>query len=192
RRVLPVLFTMVHIVLVWYTSARQPRHMSDIPLVRAYRSVAYQEDVGMPTGPLEAPPLKPAEKIAILLNLPAVFVAMLAATFVFPQHDMAGMYMSIAFVPFSWYAVGRWLDGVLGYTRRLRIFRTLRGLLCVSALGALLVSIAGLTPLYHHRTADSSWVFAGLASWSALCLAIVISSPEVANSTTNGSARPAA
>jgi len=183
---------MVHIVLVWYTSAQQPRHMANMPIARGYRSVAYQEGVDMPMEPLEAPPLKPSEKIAILLNLPAVFVAMLVATFAFPQHDMAGMYVSIALVPFSWYAVGRWLDGVLGYTRRLRIFQTLRGLLGVSALGALFVSIAGFTPLYHHRTADSNWFFAGLAFWSALCLAIVIFSPGVANSTTNDTARRAA
>jgi hypothetical protein len=87
------------------------------------------------------------------------------------------MYLSIPLVPFVWYGVGRWLDGLLGHVARLCLPRILRGLLTVSAVGVLSVSVAGLTPLYHHRTADTYWVFTGIALWTGLCLAIMVSSP---------------
>ena len=85
------------------------------------------------------------------------------------------MYLSIAFVPFLWYFIGRWLDGLLGYIALLRVPRILRGLLNVLAIAVLCVSITGFTPLYHHGTADTYWVFTGLALWSGLCLAMMFS-----------------
>jgi hypothetical protein len=36
--------------------------------------------------------------------------------------------------------------------------------------------VAGLTALYHHRTADTFWIFSGLVLWSGLCLTMMTSS----------------
>ena len=104
-----------------------------------------------------------------------MFLAVLLGAVVLHQNENAWMYLSIAFVPFLWYIIGRWLDGLLGSIARLRVPRILRGLLKVVAIFILGVSVAGLTPLYHHRTADTYWVFTGLALWSGLCLAMMFS-----------------
>ena len=65
---------------------------------------------------------------------------------------------------------------LLGYRARLCLPRILRGLLTVLAYLVLLVSMAGLTPLYHHRTADTYWMFSGLMLWSGICLTMMNSS----------------
>ena len=78
---------------------------------------------------MEPPPLKPVQKIALILELPAMFVAMLIGAVLFPRNDTAWLYTSILLVPLVWYGVGRWLDGLLGYGDRLRLPQILRGLL---------------------------------------------------------------
>jgi hypothetical protein len=77
RRVLPLVFTLVHVVLVWYTLAQ--RHHAPASAFRdsGYRAVAYQEGVGVPMETLEAPPLNPVQKVSIILDLPAMFLATL-------------------------------------------------------------------------------------------------------------------
>jgi hypothetical protein len=165
RRALPLLFTVVHVCFVW--SARSVESQA--------LSVTYQEGVGVPMRSLEAPPLKPIQKMALVLEIPAMFLAILVGAVVLHQNENAWMYLSIALVPFLWYFIGRWLDGLLGCIARLRVPRILRGLLNVVAIFILGVSIAGLTPLYHHRTAGTYWVFTGLALWSCLCLAMMFS-----------------
>jgi hypothetical protein len=126
-----------------------------------------------------APPLlKPVQKIALILELPAMFLAILTGAVLLPHNDTAWMYLSIPLVPLVWYAIGRWLDGLLGYIARLRVPRILRGLLSVTAVGALMVSIAGITPLNHHRTPDTYWVLTGIALWSGLCIAIMLFSSD--------------
>ncbi len=177
RRVLPLVFTLVHVVLVWYTPAQQRHGPARVFRDSEYRSVAYQEDAGVPIELLEAPPLKPAQKVSTILDLPAVFVATLIGAVLLPRNEAAWMYLSIPLVAFVWCAIGRWLDGLLGYIPRVCLPRTLRGLVTVTAVGILGVSIAGLTPLYHHRTADTYWIFTGIALWAGLCLAIMFSSP---------------
>jgi hypothetical protein len=121
----------------------------------------------------EQPPPQAAQKIALILELPAMFVASLICAVLVPRSETAWMYTSVPFVPLLWYPIGRWLDGIFGYIPRLCLPRILRGLLAVPAVGALLVSIGGLTPLYHHRTADSYWVFSGLVLWSGLCITMM-------------------
>jgi hypothetical protein len=175
RRLLPLVFTLIHVVLVWYTLAQQPHVPAGVFRDSEYRGVAYQEGVGVQMESLEAPPLNPAQKVSIIVDLPAIFLAVLIGFVLLPRNETAWMYVSIPFVPFVWYAIGRWLDGLLGYAARVRLPRILRGLLTVTAVGVLGVSIAGLTPLYHHRTADTYWVFTGTAFWSGLCLAIMFS-----------------
>ena len=126
----------------------------------------------------EPPSLKPVQKIALILELPAMFLAILIGAVLLPQNDTAWMYLSIPLVPLVWYAIGRWLDGLLGDIARLRVPRILRGLLSVTAVGALMVSMAGATPLNHHRTPDTYWVLTGIALWSGLCIAIMLFSSD--------------
>src|SRR5689334_21286519 len=169
RRALPLMFTLIHVVLVW-SSAHQPHSASIGFGDSGYRSVAYQEDSSVSVELYERPPLKPLQKIALILELPAMFVAMLISAVLFPRNETAWLYTSIPFVPLVWYAIGRWLDGLFGYGNRLRLPRRLRGLIAVPAGVLLCLSLAGFTPLYHHRTADTYWMFSGLVLWSGLCL----------------------
>jgi len=126
----------------------------------------------------EPPPLKPVQKMALIIELPAMFVAMLFGAVLFPRNEAAWLYISVTLVPLVWYAIGRWIDGLLGYSARLSLPRILRRLLSVIAIGVLFLSTAGLTPLYHHRTADTYWIFSGLVLWSGLALAIMSSSAQ--------------
>jgi hypothetical protein len=179
RRALPVAFTLIHVVLVWFSLTHEPHAASMVFPHPAYRAVAYQEGIGgVPIETFgERPPVKPVQKIALILDLPAMFVAMLIGAALFPRSETAWLYASVPLVPLVWYTVGRWLDGLSGYIARLSLPWILRKLFSIPAAGVLLVSMAGFTPLYHHRTADTYWVFSGLVLWSGLCLAIVFSSP---------------
>lgn len=177
-RALPLALTLIHLVLVWSSLEHQTRADPILFQELEYRAVTYQEGsagVQMETFG-EPPPLKPAQKTALIIELPALFVATLIGAVLIPRNEAAWLYTSVPLVPLVWYAVGRWLDGLLGYITRLYLPRILRGLLSVLAIGVLLVSIAGLTPLYHHRTADTYWIFSGLVLWSGLCIAIMASS----------------
>jgi hypothetical protein len=176
RRALPLAFTLVHLVLVWFSLPRQPHAGSMVFRESGYRSASYQEGIRVPMETMEPPPLKPVQKIALILELPAMFVAMLIGAVLFPRNDTAWLYTSILLVPLVWYGVGRWLDGLLGYGDRLRLPQILRGLLALPAVGVLAVSVAGLTPLYHHRTPDTYWMFSGLVLWSGLCFTMITSS----------------
>jgi hypothetical protein len=177
RRAFPLVFTLIHVVLVWFSLAHQP-HTATVLRDSGYLSVAYQEDIGgVPVETFgEPPPLKPVQKIALILELPAMFVAMMIGAVLFPRNETAWLYASVPLVPLVWYAIGRWLDGLLGYSTRLSLPAILRGLLAFPAVGVLFVNMAGLTPLYHHRTADTYWIFSGLVLWSGLCLTMMTSS----------------
>ena len=176
RRILPLLFTVIHVVLVSFTQTRQLPASARVYRHFEYQSVAYQEGTGVPMEAFEPPPLRPVQKIALILELPAMFIAILIGAVLFPRNDTAWMYTSIPLVPLVWYAIGRWLDGILGYSVRLRLPRVLRGLLAVPAVVVLCVSIAGLTPLNHHRTADTYCVLTGLVLWSGLCITMMTNS----------------
>ena len=177
RRALPLVFTLIHFMLVW-SSARQSHAASIIFGDSGYRSVAYQEDRSVSVELFEPPPLKPVQKIALILELPAMFLATLISAILFLRNDTAWLYASIPFVPLVWYVIGRWLDGLLGYCNRVRLPRLLRQLIAVPSGVLLCVSLAGFTPLYHHRTADTSWMFSGLVLWSGLCLTMMSSSAQ--------------
>lgn len=182
RGLLPLIFTLIQAALVWYTLGQQPRAPASVFREPGYRAAAYQEGVGAPMETFEAPPLNPVQKISIIVDLPAIFLATLIGSVLLPRNATGWMYFSIPLVSFLWYAIGRWLDGLVGYGPRFRLPRILRGFLIVIAVGGLSLGMAGLTPLYHHRTADTYWVFTGIALWAGLCLAIVFSSPARASS----------
>lgn len=183
RRALTLTFTLIHIALVWFSLTHKPQAERIVFHHSEYRAVAYQESISVPVEtPGEPPPLNAVQKIALILELPAMFVATLIGAALFPRNDAAWLYTSLPLVPLVWYSIGRWLDGLLGYIARLRLPRILRRLFTVLANGVLIVSTAGLTPLYHHRTVDTYWIFSGLVVWSGLCLAIMASSaPRVSD-----------
>ena len=178
RRALPLAFTLIHVVLVWFSLANLPHAANMVFRDTGYRSIAYQEGTGgvwiERFG--ERPPLKRVQKVALLVELPAMFVAMLIGAVLYPRSETAWLYTSFPLVPLVWYAIGGWLDGLLGYSARLRVPWILRRLLIVPAVGVLFVSVAGLTPLYHHGTADTNWIFSGLVLWSGLFLTMITSS----------------
>ncbi len=90
RRVLPLVFTLIHVVLVWSSLAGQPHAASMLFRDSGYRSVAYQEDIGVPVELFEPPPLKPVQKIALILELPAMFVSTLISAVLFPETKRHG------------------------------------------------------------------------------------------------------
>lgn len=175
RRALPVVLTAVHLILVW--SVLDKHNVSASAGLRAaYRPISLQGGVGIPLRPLGPPPLKPVHKIALLLDLPALMLAIPIAAIVFSRNEMAWLYTSIPFVPVLWYGIGRWLDGLLGYVQRLHLPQPLSRLLAVPAMGLLCLSAIVITPLYHHRTTDTFWVGIGLIFWSGLLLGVIVSS----------------
>ena len=64
----------------------------------------------------EGPPLKPVQKMALILELAAMFVATLIGAVLFPRSETAWLDTSVPLVPLVWYAIGRWLNGLLGYS----------------------------------------------------------------------------
>ena len=91
RRALPLAFTLIHIVLVWFSLAHQPHAANMAFRDTGYRSVAYQEGIGrVPIETFGQPLLlKPVQKIALILELPAMFVAMLIGTALYPRSETA-------------------------------------------------------------------------------------------------------
>src|SRR5579871_1705835 len=176
RRALPLVFTVLHLVLVVFPSSHPFRRSIGVVDNHEYRSATYQEGDGIPMESLANPPLKPAQRIVLILDLPATMVSVLIGMILFPQNDAAWLCLSTAFVPLLWYCVGRWLDGLLGYIERLHLRRSVRQAFAIAAAGLLCISILGLTPVYHHRTSYSAWVFTGSIFWAALCFGIVFPS----------------
>jgi hypothetical protein len=175
RRALPLAFTLIHVVLVWFSLAHELHAARIVFLGSGYRSVAYQEALGgVPMETFgEPPPLKPVQKIAFVLELPAVLFAVLIGAVLFPRNETAWLYTSIPLVPLLWYVIGRWLDGLLGYSTRLSLPAILRVSVAVPAVGVLCVSLAGITSLNHHRTADTYWVLTSSMLWSSLCITMM-------------------
>jgi len=172
RRLLPIVFTAIQLALALFMTAEEPKQALPVLQQSGYRAVAHQEGGGMPIDSLSRPPLTATQRVAILLNLPAFALGALVRGILFPLRNGAELYTAIIFVPFVWYGVGRCADGLLGYLPPLRLSSVLSSLLSVPAFCLLILSVGGLTPLYHHRSTDSNWIFAGFILWSGLCLAI--------------------
>src|SRR6266496_512930 len=157
RRTLPVLFTVVHVALLVYGAHRQTG------AVRVRQEVhhlaAYQEGVG-PAWTPEPRPLTPAQKIALLLNLPSLVLAVPVATTLFRGTDSGLLYAALPFVPIIWYGIGRWIDSMLGYVRRRwRLPRSLSGFLAILSMGwfALSVCAWGWRPVGMRAGSSGCW-----------------------------------
>ena len=158
RRLLPVLCVLTHTALLLFTSAGQYVTTSSVD------STDYPPISDMPP-----PPLTAAQKTALVLNLPALFLC-IPALLVF---SVGSLLTSLPFVPLVWYGVGRWLDKLMGYVpqpRQLR--RKWRWLFAILSAILVCLGIATITPINHHPTLNAYWVAAALILWSGLFLVI--------------------
>ena len=171
RRLLPVAFTFMHLVLVLDAAMHQPHRLSGIHSPLAYHAVEYQEDISMPAESMEPKPLTPAMKVAMVLNLPALLAGVPIAAFLFHESDMSLLCVSTLFVPPLWFGIGCWVDGLLGY-RPVRASRPWRGFWTVLSAILLCASIVSVTPINHHHVPDTYWVGTALILWSVLFFVI--------------------
>ncbi len=164
RRLLPLIFTAMHLILVLGAAAHPSRASADEPA--SFRSVAYQE--GTDWKPMEPRPLSPAQRLAMVINLPALLLGIPIAATMFTGSDMALLYAATPFVPLLWYGIGRWLDirlGFLPHSMHRLASRLLRGGLVFLAGVFLLAAVVTMT---HHRIADTYWIGSALILWSAV------------------------
>ena len=176
RSVLPLLFTLVHVSLLLYSHQRQPYRLSG-SAPNQYRLVIYQEELTPKWEPSEPKPLTPAQKVSLLLNLPSFFFAIPLVAILRHETDTGMLYAVLPFVPITWYGIGRWIDGMLGFVRkRWWLPRSLSGLVAFLATGVLVLSACGVTPINHHRRPDTYWIGTALILWSGLFLAMSLSS----------------
>jgi hypothetical protein len=176
RRLLPVLFTVMHVTVLFYAAQWQHQSSAFGTSREMYHPAAFQED-GPKWEPIEPKPLTPAWKIALLLNLPSLLLAIPVAAAVFRDTDAGILYAALPFVPLVWYGIGRWIDATLGWlTPRRHVPRSLSGPLAVIFTALLVLSALTVTPVNHHRRPDTYWAGAALIMWSGLPLAMSLSS----------------
>ena len=176
RRILPLLFTLVHVLLLIYTGQRQPYRTSESAPGK-YRLAVYQELPDVKWESTEPKPLTPAQRVSLLLNLPSLLLAIPFAVILHHETDMGMLYASLPFVPITWYGIGRWIDGTLGFVRkRWWLPRPLSGFIALLATGLLVLSVCAVTPINHHRQPETYWTGSALVLWSGLLLAVSLSS----------------
>ena len=175
RRVLPILFTLVHVVLLLYVAAQRQDALSNFQGEFAYHPAAYQEN-SIAWEPMEPKPLMLAEKLGIVLNLPAFVLAIPFALLFFHGNDVGLWYTSLPVVPLIWYGVGRWLDRLRGHiSHSPPARRNWHGLFASLSAIVLFISIVSVPPISRHRTGDTYWIGFCLILWSGRSLAISIS-----------------
>jgi|SRR5579864_183415 len=174
RRVLPLLLTLAHAMLVVFASMHSPdRSLKEQPKA-CFRYTSYGDDASA-WQPMEPAPLSPAQRTAIVLNLPAFVLAIPITLLLFPGNAIGSMYSSLPFVPLVWYGVGRWLDRLLGYIPQpAKLHRGRRRAFALLSTFFLFLSIASITPINHHhrRGVDTYIIETALIVWSGLFLAI--------------------
>jgi hypothetical protein len=173
RRVLPVVFTALHFVALLTTSNPNPQPAAK-PADPTVQLAAGQVEV--PAFPLERK-LSRGMKMALLENLPSLLLAAPLAVLLFQGSSEALLYAAGVFVPFAWYLIGRWIDGLLGLVkRRLMLSPSVSGAFALMSAGMFALSILTITPLNHHRGTDTYWAGAALILWTGIFLAMAVSS----------------
>jgi hypothetical protein len=176
RRLLPILLTLVHLALLYFAAGQRRHTLSTFHSKFAYHLAAYQEGE-VAWEPIEPKPLTAAQKLAILLNFPALFLSIPITLVLFQGSEMGSLCAALPFVPLVWYCVGRWLDGLLGYRGHSHVLsRRWSGRFTTVSIVLLTLSVLTVTPANHHRTADSYWIGTALVLWSGLFLAMSLSS----------------
>ena len=168
---LPLTLTLAQVLLVWLEMGRQ-MYPPGIRRNAAYHVARYQEG-GMPIDPIRPAPLTLAFKVAIVLNLPAVFAGALVAAALSLESDLSLLWASTLFVPLLWFGIGRWLDGVFGFRPRpARLPSPWRGFWVLLSVGFLLLAVSSIAHLDRNFTSDAIWITAALSFWSVLFLAM--------------------
>jgi hypothetical protein len=181
RWILAVAFTAVHLILIALSVRNQDtRSISETkPTIQV---VVFQEQGAVQWRPMHPRALSPLEKIALILNLPALLIGMPIAVTLFHGNDFATLYAATPFVPLLWFFAGRWLDGQLGYiAARPERFVAARavGRRVAQIVGALLLllSVASLTAINHHRDINSVWIGTAGLFWFGLMLTMSVRKP---------------
>jgi hypothetical protein len=156
RSVLPVLLALIQLSL----SLRQHPTKADSASKSSRETVQWEPLTDLPPKPLSAD-----HKAALILNLPALILAAPLTVWLFPEHDLYLLYVSVPFVAFLWYAIGRWLDRRCGYVPRRHLLPLLLHWLLLLGWG---VALTSLTPGFQHRTGDTDWIAACLIFWSCV------------------------
>lgn len=176
RRLLPVVFTLVHIALLLYSAEHIHQANTSGSLTERYAPADYQEN-GVRWEPRDSRPLTIAQKLALLLNLPSLLLAIPLAATAFHGSDMGLLYAALPFVPFVWYRIGNWMDTTFGYVKqRRRLPRSLSGLFAIISAGLLVIGVMAVTSMNHHRTPDTYWIGTAWVIWSGLSLTMSLSS----------------
>ena len=113
RRMLPMLFSLMHLALLIYAFALPDHTKSGIPHPLACRPVAFQEE-SVQWVPSEPKPLTRPQKLAMVFNLPAFLVAIPIAAVLVHGSDTGLLYGAPIRAP---YLVRHWT--VAGWTSRL-------------------------------------------------------------------------
>ena len=172
RRILPVIFSLVHASLLVF-SPEQSQHMSSNKFSKASAFRVSYQDNSIRWQP-EPQPMRPTQRAAMVLNLPAMILAVPVAIAFFHGNPLGLMYTTLLFVPLSRYGVGRWLDRLLGYVPQpLKLHKSWRTTFSVLSAFVLFMAVLGITPVNHHRRAPDTYVIGfSLALWSGLFLTI--------------------
>lgn len=165
RHLLPILFVLIHVLLVLFTSAGQHGVSCGAD------SSCYPPISDMPPKPLTI-----AQIIVLVLNLPALVLSLPIMVMLAPRGDVPLLLACVPFILVVWYVIGRWVDGLLGHIVQPRMARrTLSGVLAVVSTGLLVAGALILTPINRHRTADTYWLGSAWVAWSGLFLAMSVS-----------------
>jgi hypothetical protein len=183
--VLPVVMTAVQLGL-FAASLALPREPWVIPVPPSVKDLSEPQCSGenceVTFYPAPEPRTGRILKAAMVLNLPAVFLGaflVLSAGLAHIPHitgDPGAIVFGAVFVPLIWYRIGRWVDGQRGLRNAAQANMSSLGefwifLVRLFAWAVLLMAIYGLTPAYHHRTRESSFLFAALILWLGAFLA---------------------
>lgn len=124
------------------------------------------------------PPLQTSAefKIALALSMPAVIAGSLLSIFVPHMDCTLNIGLSTVFVPFLWFAIGKWFDelrsgAAFSVRKALKIGAPGRLLLRAGAGFFFLLSVFGLSTIDHHRTNESNFFFAVSLIWSCCYIA---------------------
>lgn len=173
RWLLPLVFTSLHIGLLLF--APQPTSRSATGVNIHFRTVAFQEDEAE-FHPAEPRPLSLPEKVAVILNLPALLVGIPLAAYAFHGTDLGLVYAATPFVPLLWYSIGRWLDIRMGLlpARPMRVAaaKIVLVFMVITGLLFLLLGAATLFRASHPRNPDAFLMGCALLLWGGFFLVL--------------------
>jgi hypothetical protein len=189
RVLLPIIMSVMNLLLaVWSSHENAQQLNAGTSLTARYQPVSLQNDApAVGFRPVEIEP-GIAVKVAIILNLPAVYAGLICASLLHRESEPAVIAVSTLFVPWLWLGIGRWIDrrrGILPMPTwppsRARLIWV--PLMRTAATFFLVVAIVGVTPLFRHRTEESAFMFGVMMLWSGAYLACIFWESRAARQT---------